>query len=249
MRLGEARVPDGLRVYAIGDVHGCDPLLAAMHEKVAADLDARPPEEHRIIHLGDYVDRGPDSAAVIERLSRLIEADDHVLCLRGNHEEMLLDFLRTNPDARYNFLANGGAATLASYGITVAGKRSSTLTESDLAELFATRLPAGHRAFLENLQYSARFGDYFFCHAGIRPGVGLERQDTFDLTWIRSRFLDSNADFGAVVVHGHTPAKEPEVRPNRINIDTGAVLGGPLTCLVLEGVEYRFMQVNEDGAP
>lgn len=244
MRLGEARVPDGLRVYAIGDVHGCDRLLAAMHEKIAADIDARPPEAHRIIHLGDYVDRGPDTAAVIERLSRRTESDDHILCLRGNHEEMLLDFLWASPDAGYNFLANGGVATLASYGITLDGKRSSTPTGSGLAKLFAARLPAGHRAFLENLRYSVRFGDYFFCHAGVRPGVDLERQDAFDLTWIREGFLDSDADFGAVVVHGHTPAHEPELRPNRVNIDTGAVLGGPLSCLVLEGAEYRFMQVK-----
>lgn len=244
MRLGESRVPDGLRVYAIGDVHGCDRLLAAMHEKIAADIDARPPETHCIIHLGDYVDRGPDTAAVVERLSRQVEADDHVLCLRGNHEEMLLDFLWAGPDAGPNFLANGGVATLASYGITLEGKRSSMPTGSGLAELFAARLPIGHRIFLENLQYSARFGDYFFCHAGIRPGVELERQDAFDLTWIREGFLDSDADFGAVVVHGHTPAREPELRPNRINIDTGAVLGGRLTCLILEGAEYRFIQVK-----
>lgn len=244
MRLGEARVPDGLRVYAIGDVHGCDRLLADMHEKIAADLDARPQEAHRIIHLGDYVDRGPDTAAVIERLSRLSRADDHVLCLRGNHEEMMLDFLSESPDGAYDFLANGGVATLASYGITLTARHSLTRPGSDLAEILATRLPAHHRAFLDNLQYSARFGDYFFCHAGVRPGVGLRRQNTVDLTWIREGFLDSHADFGAVVVHGHTPAKEPEVRPNRINIDTGAVLGGHLTCLVLEGTEYRFIQLK-----
>jgi serine/threonine protein phosphatase 1 len=242
MQLGEARVPHGLRVYAIGDVHGCDRLLAEMHEKIAADLGAPTPESYRIIHLGDYVDRGPDTGAVIERLSRLIEADDHVICLRGNHEEMLLDLLWESPDAGYNFLANGGVATLASYGITIGQERSLMPSGSGLAKLLAARLPAGHRAFLENLQYSVRFGDYFFCHAGIRPGVALERQDAFDLTWIREGFLDSDSDFGAVVVHGHTPAHEPELRPNRINIDTGAVLGGPLTCLVLEGADRRFIQ-------
>ena len=240
MRLGEARVPEGLRVYAIGDVHGCDGLLAEIHDKIEADLAMAAPESHRIIHLGDYVDRGPDTAAVIERVSRLADADEHILCLRGNHEEMLLDFLWDGPDAGYDFLANGGGATLASYGIGLGHWRERE--GEKLAAQFAARLPANHRAFLENLPYSVRFGDYFFCHAGVRPGVALDRQDPFDLTWIREDFLDSDADFGAVIVHGHTPAHEPEVRPNRINIDTGAVLGGPLTCLVLEGDGYRFIQ-------
>lgn len=243
MRLGEARVPAGLRIYAIGDVHGCDRLLAKMHEEIAADLAARAPESYRIIHLGDYVDRGPETAAVIERLSRLIKSDDRVLCLRGNHEEMLLDFLWASPESGYNFLANGGPATLASYGIAVGQRRRVRLPGGDLANQFAAKLPTSHRAFLENLPYFTGIGDYFFCHAGIRPGVALDRQDAFDLTWIREGFLDSSADFGAVVVHGHTPTPRPEVRPNRINIDTGAVLGGPLTCVVLEGDEHRFIQV------
>jgi serine/threonine protein phosphatase 1 len=110
-----------------------------------------------------------------------------------------------------------------------------------LAEGFAARLPAAHRAFLEGLPYSVRFGDFFFCHAGIRPGVAIENQDRFDLTWIREGFLDSNADFGVVVVHGHTPAPEPEVLANRINIDTGAVFSGRLTCVALEGTQHRFL--------
>jgi serine/threonine protein phosphatase 1 len=209
MRLGEACVPEGLRIYAIGDVHGCDRELAEMHEKIAADLAAGAAESHRIIHLGDYVDRGPETAAVIERLSRLAESDDRVLCLRGNHEEMLLDFLWASAASGYNFLANGGPATLASYGITLGQSRAPGSAGGNLAELFAARLPASHRAFLENLRYFVSFGDYFFCHAGVKPGVALDRQDAFDLTWIREGFLDSDADFGAVVIHGHTPAQEP----------------------------------------
>jgi serine/threonine protein phosphatase 1 len=245
MRLGETYAPKGLRIYAIGDVHGCDRLLAEMHEKIADDLAVGTAESYRIIHLGDYVDRGPETAAVIERLSRLAESDDRVLCLRGNHEEMLLDFLWASPDSGYNFLANGGPATLASYGIAVGQSRSSPLAGGNLAELFAANLPNSHRAFIENLPYFASFGDYFFCHAGVRPGVALDRQDAFDLTWIREGFLDIDSDFGAVVVHGHTPAHGPEVRSNRINVDTGAVLGGPLTCVVLEGNEHRFIQVAQ----
>lgn len=240
MLLGEARVPDGLRLYAIGDVHGCDKLLAKMHQRIADDLAMAPTREHRLVHLGDYVDRGPETAAVVDRMSRLSRDDQTVLCLRGNHEEMLLDFLADRDTAAAaNFLGNGGAETLASYGIVSGRARQ----PNDLATRFAERLPADHRAFLEGLPYSVRFGDFFFCHAGVRPGVALDEQTHRDLTWIRKVFLTSDADFGAVVVHGHTPAPEPEVRPNRINIDTGAVLGGPLTCVVLEGRDYRFLQI------
>ena len=241
MQLGEARVPDGLRLYAVGDVHGCDDLLAIVHGKIAADLAARPAVDHRIIHLGDYVDRGPDSAAVVERLSRLHGAGERVLCLRGNHEEMLLGFLADPVKGGLTFLDNGGLPTLASYGIAL---DPGYLSRSDLivlARAFAAGLPVRHREFLESLPYSSRFGDFFLCHAGIRPGVPLERQDPFDLTWIREGFLDSNADFGVVVIHGHTPAPQPEVMANRINIDTGAVFSGRLTCLVLEGNQYRFL--------
>jgi serine/threonine protein phosphatase 1 len=241
MRLGEARVPEGLRLYAIGDVHGCDDLLAAIHARIAEDLTARPAEDHRIIHVGDYVDRGPATAAVVERLSLLSHADERVLCLRGNHEEMLLAFLADPIEAGPTFLANRGAATLASYGVS---GRPGYFFERDIAALadaLASRLPAAHRAFLQGLPYFARFGDFFFCHAGIRPGVAIENQDRFDLTWIREGFLDSDADFGVVVVHGHTPAPEPEIMGNRINIDTGAVFSGRLTCVVLEGSRYRFL--------
>lgn len=241
MRLGEARVPDGLRLYAIGDVHGCDDLLANTHERITSDLAAHAADAHCVIHLGDYVDRGPDSAAVIERLTRLGKNDGTILCLRGNHEEMLLDFLAIGDKAaEFNFLANGGDMTLASYGVAFAERRLFR-RGSSLADRFAEALPAAHRAFLEALPYSVRFGDFFFCHAGVRPGVPLDRQDPADLTWIREDFLYSDADFGAIVVHGHTPAAEPEIRTNRINIDTGAVLGGPLTCLALEGNELRFL--------
>lgn len=242
MQLGEARVPEGLRVYAIGDIHGCDDLLARMHETIAADRVSRPIASYRIVHLGDYVDRGPDSAAVIERLSRLAESDENVLFLRGNHETLLLDFLETaNAEAEATFLANGGVATLASYGI-VAGRRSWRRRSEGLAARFRARLPERHYAFLESLRYSARIGDYFLCHAGVRPGIVLDQQDRFDLTWIREGFLDSDGDFGAIIVHGHTPAQQPEIRPNRINIDTGAVLGGGLTCVVLEDNTYRFLR-------
>jgi serine/threonine protein phosphatase 1 len=241
MRVGEARVPEGLRLYAIGDVHGCDDLLAAAHGKIAADLAAQPAADHRIIHVGDYVDRGPATAAVIERLCRLREADARALFLRGNHEQMLLDFLADPIGAGPTFLANRGSATLASYGVSGSPGFFYERDIVALAEAFASRLPPTHRAFLQNLPCSLRFGDFFFCHAGIRPGVAIENQDPFDLIWIREGFLDSDADFGVVVIHGHTPAPEPEVVANRINIDTGAVFSGRLTCLALEENQFRFL--------
>lgn len=241
MLLGEARVPEGMRLYAIGDVHGCDDLLAEIHDRIAADLGVFPSEAARIIHLGDYVDRGPDTSAVIERLSRLCEADERLVCLRGNHEEMVLDFLNQLLTGSETWLANGGGATLSSYGVSLPCEDENDWSTTKLSERLATALPAHHHRFLAALGYSARFGDYFFCHAGIRPGIPLAEQDPHDLIWIREGFLDSTADFGAVVVHGHTVTRVPEVRPNRIDIDTGAVRYGVLTCLVLEGNTQRFL--------
>ena len=241
MRLGQARTPEGLRLYAIGDVHGCDDLLAEVHGKIARDLAGRPVADHRIVHVGDYGDRGPDTAAVIERLAALTVADRHVLCLRGNHDEMLLGFLSEPGEMGSTFLANGGGATLASYGVRGGVLAMFIGDHVNLSRRLAETMPAHHRAFLESLELTARFGDYFFCHAGIRPGVPLERQSPHDLTWIRDEFRLSGADHGVVVVHGHTPVAEPEVLPNRINVDTGAVFSGRLTCLVLERAEYGFL--------
>ena len=241
MRLGEARTPDGMRLYAIGDVHGCDDLLAEAHGKIAEDLAGRPVADHRIIHVGDYGDRGPDTAAVIERLAGLTIADPHLVCLRGNHDEMLLGFLSKLDEMGAIFMDNGGEATLASYGVKVGLLSRFIGNHANLAERLAATMPAHHLAFLESLQPTARFGDYFFCHAGIRPGVPLDQQSPHDLLWIRREFLWSDADHGVVVVHGHTPAAEPEVLSNRINIDTGAVFTGTLTCLVLEGTNYSFL--------
>jgi serine/threonine protein phosphatase 1 len=236
MRVGDARTPDGMRIYAIGDVHGCDAMLAEVHAKIAADLAARPASDHRIVHIGDYADRGPDSAGVIGRLAAMTANDRRVICLRGNHDQMLIDFL-TDPEAGAPILlGNGGKETLRSYGVALRSANYATLGRQ-LREL----MPEAHRAFLEALPLATQFGDYLFAHAGIRPGVPLGAQDPVDLIWIRDEFLFDGRDHGVVVVHGHTPATEPEVRSNRINIDTGAVYGGPLTCLVLEGSEQRFL--------
>lgn len=240
MRLGEAKTPTGMRVYAIGDVHGRDDLLGEIHGRIADDRAARPASECRIVHVGDYVDRGPDTAAVIERLVQFKKTEPDARFLRGNHEDLLVDFLADPAAGGLNFVSNGGLSTLASYGIdpdrlfdrrdlTEAGKR------------LAVEMAGDHRAFIDALLLSVRFGDFFFCHAGVRPGVPLESQIADDLTWIREPFLDYTGEFAAVIIHGHTPVPEPEVRPNRINIDTGAVFSDRLTCLVLEGTGFSFL--------
>jgi serine/threonine protein phosphatase 1 len=236
MRLGEAQTPDGMRIYAIGDIHGCDTMLADMHQRIAADLAARPVGDHRIIHIGDYIDRGPDSAAVIRRLAAMIFADPRVICLRGNHDQMLLDFLADPEAGGSMFLGNGGKQTLRSFGVSLRSQNY-----AGLARRLAEAMSPAERSFTEHLRLVERFGDFVFVHAGIRPGVPLDQQNEHDLIWIREEFLTDPSDHGFVVVHGHTPADAPEVLPNRINIDTGAVYGGPLTCVVLEGMDHRFL--------
>jgi serine/threonine protein phosphatase 1 len=230
-----------MRLYAIGDIHGCDDMLAEAHTLIAADLADSPVGDHRIIHVGDYIDRGPDSAAVIERLAAMTSADPRVICLKGNHDALLAGFL-ADPDADGpTWLANGGEATLSSYGIMANQFFWGGADFRGLARRCTDVLSWSHRSFIQDLKLTVRFGDYLFVHAGIRPGVPLAAQDPEDLIWIREEFLLDGRDHGVVVVHGHTPVSIPEVLPNRINIDTGAVYGGMLTCLVLEGTAYRFL--------
>jgi serine/threonine protein phosphatase 1 len=230
-----ATLPPDERIYAIGDVHGCDGLLAALHAQIAADLGARPVGRATLVHLGDYVDRGPDSAAVLARIAGPPPAAGlRVVNLRGNHEDMMRAALADPPPAAQSWLANGGAATLACWGIG-----------PDLPpRAWAARIDAWVHRTLAGLAPSHRAGGYLFVHAGVRPYVPLDRQDPNDLMWIREPFLSSDADFGAVVVHGHTPRPAPEERDNRIGIDTGAVAGGRLTAVVLEADRRAFLSVQ-----
>lgn len=236
------RLPDGLRIYAIGDIHGRFDLLQPVHAQIRRDLAARPAEQSIEIFLGDYVDRGPQSRDVVEWLIRSEPACDERICLMGNHEDLLLGGL-ADAAGTEAWLVNGGIETLLSYRPTPRASLAD-MTLDDVRELFAEAFPESHRAFLSELSHMQIYGGYAFVHAGIDPDRPIDDQDPFDLLWIREPFLTSTADFGLVVVHGHTPAVEPEVRPNRINVDTGAFFTGRLTCLALEGVRRRFLDTG-----
>lgn len=237
-------VPEGSLVYAIGDIHGCLRLLEALHEKILADAEGRPEGRKVVIYLGDYVDRGPESRQVIDLLLDDPLPGFEAVHLKGNHEDLMLDFL-DDPAQGPGWIVNGGVATLASYDVVP--KQALPLSEllAGLHADFRAALPERHRAFLAGLGLHHTEGDYAFVHAGIRPGVPLAAQSEEDLLWIREEFLWSSASHGRVVVHGHTPVTEPDIRPNRIGIDTGAVLYGVLTCLALDGEERRLLQVRE----
>ena len=226
-------LPFGQRVYAIGDVHGCLDRLVAMHAMIADDLAERPVAQPLLVHLGDYVDRGADSAGVVTRLAdRTGVPDLPTINLMGNHEHMMLAAVATGEtEATELWLANGGADSLLSWGVP----RSAQPKE------WSSYLPKPHLVFLRDLEMHHAAGGYLFVHAGIRPGIPLERQSRHDQMWIREPFLSFKQPFGPVVVHGHTPRQEPVVRPNRIGIDTGAVMGGVLTCAVLEGERLGFI--------
>ncbi len=232
-RLAPARLPPGRRIYAIGDVHGCDAALAALHARITEDLRARPMAHATLVHLGDYIDRGPDSAGVVARLmGPALPPVQQVVNLMGNHEQLLLGAIDgADPAMAGVWLANGGPASLRSWGVPVASPPAH----------WRGLLPAPQIEFLRKLGLTYRDGGYLFVHAGLRPGIPAARQSTEDLLWIREPFLSWEGDHGAVVVHGHTPRAEPELRANRIGIDTGAVLGGKLTCAVLEADRVGFL--------
>ena len=228
-----ATLPPETRIYAIGDIHGCLDRLVQLHEAIAADLLARPVADALLLHIGDYIDRGPDSAQVVAYLRDPNSVPGtRVVNLMGNHEDMFLKAMAAEDDAvAANWLMNGGRETLASWHVP--HKLPHTA--------WVDRLPAMELDFLRDLTISHREGPYFFAHAGIRPGVALDQQDRHDLMWIREPFLSFKGDLGVVVVHGHTPGRVPVVRPNRVGIDTGAVYGGELTCVVLETDKLAFM--------
>ncbi len=236
------RLPEGTRVYCVGDIHGRDDLLREVAARVEVDMEARSIDHPVTVFLGDYVDRGLGSMRVVERLAHS-EWPTPIIALAGNHEDLLLAFL--DDERTLETWRNlGGLETLHSYGVDV-GPAMAGRDFGAVQAAFATRFPERHRRFLEALEVSRAIGDYFFCHAGIRPGVPLDRQDRYDLLNIRDPFLSSEAEHGKLIVHGHTPSVAPEIRSNRIGIDTAAYATGRLSCLVLENDQRRFLHVAD----
>jgi serine/threonine protein phosphatase 1 len=230
-----ATIPDDTLVVAVGDVHGRIDLLEALWAQIRARAARSSCRRRVLVFLGDYVDRGPRSADVIERLVAGFDGFETV-CLKGNHEETLLKFLQ-DPSVGDIWKDFGGLDTLRSYGISHAPGSS----WADTRASFALVLPPAHLDFLKNLKLHHAEGDYLFVHAGVRPHVRLEDQQEYDLLWIRDEFLGSDASFGRVVVHGHTPTRDPVMRENRIGIDTGAFYSDKLTALMIEGRSLHLL--------
>lgn len=230
-------LPPDLRIYAVGDIHGRADLLDTLARRIE---DERPsaPSETLTIFLGDYIDRGLQSATVVEWLSRG-EFPTPFQALRGNHEEVLLRFLEDD-SVLESWRKFGGMETLHSYGVDVSSVMRGKGYEEARRALVA-RLPAHHRRFMAETPLTARYGDYFFCHAGVKPGVPLDEQKADDLLWIREEFLSFRGSWEKMIVHGHTPVSEPDIQPNRINVDTGAFATSILTALVLEGDSRRML--------
>ena len=218
-------LPSGRRIYAVGDIHGCRDKLVALHALIAADFARRPTGSAVLVHLGDYIDQGPDSAGVVALLSAGPPvAGMTVINLLGDHERMLLEGVAGDRAAATDWLWAGGKEALASWGLAPDLPR----------EAWQAALPASHLAWLRGLALSYRDGHYLFVHAGIRPGVPLEEQARDDLVTMRQPFLSSEQDHGIVVVHGHSSHPSVQITGNRIGLDTGAGLGGRLTCAVFQ---------------
>jgi serine/threonine protein phosphatase 1 len=236
-----ASAPQGRALYAIGDIHGRLDLLRRMFDILAEDaLTLRRGLAPTYIFLGDYIDRGPESRQVVDALLAFAGTGAETIFLKGNHEAMLETFVRTG-EFLDGWLLNGGVETLVSYGV---GEREIALTRRDpeaMRALAAEAIGPEHLAFYGGLRVNAALGDYFFVHAGVRPGVPLAEQDEHDMLWIRHEFLNFTEPFEKVIVHGHTPEMDPADRGNRIGIDTGAFFTGQLTALALQGRKRRFL--------
>lgn len=237
-------IPDGQRVYAIGDIHGRYDLLCRMIARIEADEVGRPAAETTVILLGDLVDRGPDSAGVIAT-AREWAKRRRVRILAGNHEEMFLGSFERDDTLRH-FLRHGGRETLLSYPIEPDVYSRATLEE--LRAIMREAVPAEDVEFMNSMEDRIQIGDYVFVHAGVRPGVPLEEQKVSDLRWIRGEFIDGPETRNFAVVHGHTILETPHVSPLRISLDTGAYASGLLTAVGLEGTARWLISVQGEPA-
>jgi serine/threonine protein phosphatase 1 len=236
-----ARVPPGVCVYAVGDIHGRVDLLCELHRLIAEDASQLTPGTDKVVvYVGDFVDRGMESRQVIDVLIDRPLPEFSAVHLLGNHDAWLLSFL-IDPQIGPTWLRYGGDATLHSYGVAVGLQRDDHGFHEKLQGQLRDRVPRRHVDFLQSLELSYESGDFLFAHAGVRPTLPLDQQTAEDLLWIREPFLSWRRDLDRVVVHGHTVVATPVVRNNRIGIDTGACWTGSLTCLVLEEGSHRFL--------
>ena len=236
-------LPAELRIYAIGDIHGRLDLLNELLARISGDIALRPTARPLYVFLGDYIDRGSASRETIDRLIEHGKTHESIF-LKGNHELIAIKCL-SDRGLFDQWLRLGGLETLVSYGVP-AETLANGKQIAELQSAFHGALPQAHFRFFRDLKNSFECGDFFFAHAGVKPNVELSRQKENDLLWIRGEFLSSKDDFGKIVVHGHTPTREIEVGPNRINIDTGAFATGRLSCLVLEGEDLSVIDTSFD---
>jgi serine/threonine protein phosphatase 1 len=234
-------IPSGERVYAVGDIHGRDDLFEELIAVIERDDAARPRAHTTIVLLGDLIDRGPASAAVVER-ARQWAARRPLELIQGNHEEMLL-VSRTDTEALRGFLRFGGLETILSYGVDP--QTAATAEIEELQRVMNAAIPQDDFDFLDSFKKMVRIGDYLFVHAGVRPDTPLAHQSGQDCRWIREPFLSHRGDFGAFVIHGHTITPEPDVCANRVGIDTGAFLHGTLTAIGLQGEDRWFLTASD----
>lgn len=246
-----AAVPAGVVVWAVGDIHGRLDLLDPLLDHMLQDLSRSSAERKVIVFLGDYIDRGPDSRGVLERLAELAEnASIECRFIQGNHEERMLAFL-DDPSVGPSWCEYGGTEALASFGLKPPAMAHKTQAWAPVAADLAHRLTKRQRALLDRLEASVSIGGYFFAHAGARPGVPLADQSDRDLMWIRGSFLDDPEPFEQIVVHGHTPSRDVHVDGRRIGVDTGVYKWDMLSAVRLEDERVQIAQavMGDDGAP
>lgn len=242
-----AKGPDGQRAYVIGDIHGRLDLLNNLLDKIKTDDAEREPAKTSIVFLGDLIDRGPDSKGVVERLLMCPPNFARCLFISGNHEDTLVRGLMGENRLLKAWLKFGGLECAQSYGVDIGAIHG---READVIEhVLLSAIPLSHINFLQSFHESVRFGDYLFVHAGLRPNVPLKRQSARDMLWIRDEFLNSDADFGCIVVHGHTVNGTVVLKENRIGIDTGAYASGILTALRIEGAKTSIIQSTGEPDP
>ncbi len=241
-------IPENQRVYAVGDIHGRADLVERMHEIIVSDAAKHSHKQNFIIYLGDYLDRGPYVRETIDLLLTNNPPGFERVHLMGNHEQILLNFLG-EPSILSMWLGVGGMSTLMSYGLKPPGSGFSEQKAYEIRDELQEKIPAEHIGFINNLRPSHQVGDYLFVHAGIRPAVPIENQVPDDIYWIRDEFLNSDADHGKMVIHGHTISEDIQHFSNRIGIDTGAYASGVLSCAVLEEDRIKFLSTAGTGDP